>query len=373
MSCCLLLGFLSSHAWAAEPRSPQEAQQQIQQLQTELKKLNNWLHEVKAEKSNVERQLESQEKSILLLQQKMDKLKASLINGEKQLGQLQRQQQQLQLSIQQQNQQIAAQLRAVYRSGEQKSIKFLLNGTSSEETLRLVHYNRYVSNARQSLINGFSNEINDLDLVERSIRNQRAQQARDQAILQTEQQALKKATQSRQLLLAKISQNLQDGDQKVRRLQQDQAHLRTLLKKLEEALADIDLIDDTSVFADLKGKLARPLPHLKVIAATGQVNLGGVSLQAQEGDRVNAIYHGRVIFSEWLRGFGFLLILDHGNGYMSLYGYNQSLLKEVGEWVKTNDAIATVGSSGGRLDAGLFFAIRHKGVPLNPLDWLRTQ
>ncbi|MCZ2723628.1 peptidoglycan DD-metalloendopeptidase family protein [Marinomonas sp. 15G1-11] len=367
----MLLALSMTPLHAAEPTSPEEAQQQIELLQKEMKKLRVWLDDVKSQKSNVEKSLENQEKSIQELIEKINKIQLDLKKGDQQLGTLQRQQQELKLSIQKQNEQIAAQLRAVYRSGEQKSIKLLLNGSTPEESMRLVYYNRYFSNARQSLINGFSTEVNELDLVERSIRSQRAQLARNEVELQEERKRLEKEGVKRKRLLAQINADLQQGNKKSERLKQDENQLKELLKKLEEALADIDLLDADINFAELKGELFPPLAKIRVIAETGKVNLGGVSLRASEGEGVKAVYHGRVIFAEWLRGFGFLLILDHGGGYMSLYGYNQSLLKEVGEWVKTSDVIATAGSSGGRSDTSLFFAIRHNGTPLKPLDWIR--
>ena len=147
--------------------------------------------------------------------------------------------------------------------------------------------------------------------------------------------------------------------------------MQSLLKQLEQALADIQIPDLETPFGRQKGKLIPPLNVIKRLPDNSQINLGGATLAAETGDQVRAVHHGRVVFSDWMRGFGFLIILDHGSGYMSLYGYNQSLLKDVGEWVNANDVIATAGSSGGRNTPGLFFAIRHNGEPINALSWLR--
>lgn len=371
--CLILVLFFAGvlPTWAAAPQSPEEAQQQIQKIQTEMKKLRSWLDEVKSEKTSIEASLEDQEKAIQKLLEQIKTLQENIAKGEKQLSDLQRQQQQLQLSIQQQNEQIAAQLRAVYRSGQQESIKYLLNGSDPSESMRLVYYNRYFSNARQSLVNAFANEVNELHLVEKSIRNQRAQQSRDQLILSNEKKSLEVQQLNRKNLLVKLNNDILKGSQRSEKLLKDEAQLKELLKRLEAALADINLLAEDADFAELKGKLSRPLPRINVIEDTGQVNFGGVSLAANANDSVRAIYHGRVIFSEWLRGFGFLMILDHGGGYMSLYGYNQSLLREVGEWVNVNDVIATAGSSGGRSETSLFFAIRSNGTPLDPLEWIQ--
>ena len=368
---CLIL--LPSLGWSAgEPQTPEEAKQQIQTLQKDLKKLNSWLKDVKSERSDVEKQLEGKEKDIQELLKKIQNIQDSLIKGEKQLGELRVQQRSLQLSIQQQNEQIAAQLRAVYRSGKEESVKLLLNGDTSEDAQRLVQYNRYFSNARQSLINGFINEVSDLNLVEKSIRSHRAQQAREETLLKEERSRLTGQQADRRNLLAKLDSDLAKGDKRSKQLVKDQQDLQDLLQRLETVLADIQIPDQDVPFSSQRGKLVRPLRVMTEMPVNGSINLGGVTLRAKEGEPVRAIFQGRVVFSDWMRGFGFLLILDHGDGYMSFYGYNQSLLKEVGEWVGPNDAVAMAGSTGGRPDSALFFAIRHNGTPLKPLAWVNA-
>lgn len=369
-ACLLMLTvLLSSVSWAAEPQTPEEARQQIQALQQDLSKLNGWLKDLKSERSNVEQQLESKEQAIQDLSKRILELQQSLEKGAAQLQNLQTQQRSLQQSIQQQYQQIAAQLRAVYRSGSDEGLKFLLDDLPADEAMRLIHYNRYFSTARQSLINGFAAEADDLNLIEKSIRSQRAQMAQEQSDLEKQQARIKDEQAQRQKLLAKIETDLNSGDQRAQQLKKNQAQMQALLKQLEAALADIRIPDQDTPFAKQKGKLIPPLKVVKRLPDNSQINLGGVTLVAQNGEEVRAVHHGRVVFSEWMRGFGFLLILDHGSGYMSLYGYNQSLLKDVGEWVNANEVIATAGSSGGRSETGLFFAIRHNGEPLAPISW----
>lgn len=370
-ACLLMLTvLLSSVSWAAEPQTPEEARQQIQALQQDLSKLNGWLKDLKSERSNVEQQLESKEQAIQDLSKRILELQQSLEKGAAQLQNLQTQQRSLQQSIQQQYQQIAAQLRAVYRSGSDEGLKFLLDDLPADEAMRLIHYNRYFSTARQSLINGFAAEADDLNLIEKSIRSQRAQMAQEQSDLEKQQARIKDEQAQRQKLLAKIETDLNSGDQRAQQLKKNQVQMQALLKQLEAALADIRIPDQDTPFAKQKGKLIPPLKVVKRLPDNSQINLGGVTLVAQNGEEVRAVHHGRVVFSEWMRGFGFLLILDHGSGYMSLYGYNQSLLKDVGEWVNANEVIATAGSSGGRPETGLFFAIRHNGEPLAPISWL---
>lgn len=359
---------LPTSTWSAEPQSPEEAEQQIQKLKAELKSLNTWLEQTQSEKSNVEDQLEEKEKSINQLIKRIKELQESIKKSDKQIKDLAHQQRNLKLEMSQQNDQIAAQLRAVYRSGEQEGLKFLLDGRSPEETTRMIRYNRYVSQARQSLINGYSIQADELASIEKNIRTKRAQQAREEAQLAQEKSSLAKGQQEHKLILAKLNKDLKVGDSRVKSLQRDQKQLETLLEKLNAALLESPVFDENVAFSQLKGKLAKPLSKLTV---EKRVNYGGgIVFAGKLGDSVKAIYNGRVIFADWLRGFGLVIILDHGQGYMSLYGYNQSLLKEVGEWVNANDTLATVGNSGGQSIPGLFFSIRHNGTPINPLDWV---
>lgn len=363
----LLIFFTAAQSWAADTPSLEETEQQIKKLQEELQKLNTWLKETQSEKSSVEQQLEDKERSINDLLKQIDSLQKSLQQSDAQLKELSQQQRQLQQSMRQQNEQIAAQLQAIYRSGKQESIKLLLDGHTVEETTRLVFYNRYISQARQSLINGYQLQANELDIVERTIRKHRAKQAREEAILAQEKQSLAQDQQARRTILAKLNADLKQGDNRAKALKRDQQQLAELLQKLEEALVQIPIFDENTSFAELKGQLVQPLRRIR---DSKKMDLGGLVLSAESGDSVNAIYHGRVVFSDWLRGFGLVLILDHGDGYMSLYGYNQSLLKEVGEWATTNEPVAKVGNTGGQTLPGLFFSIRHNGTPINPLQWI---
>jgi septal ring factor EnvC (AmiA/AmiB activator) len=160
-----------------------------------------------------------------------------------------------------------------------------------------------------------------------------------------------------------------------------------LLDSLATAPGELSEIDDSGLssdgaehqpFAKLRGRLNWPsrgklITRYGSARKVGKLKWQGVNISAPEGTEVRAISHGRVAFSDWLRGFGLLTIIDHGDGYMSLYGGNQSLFKEVGDWVEAGEAIASVGNSGGRQDSALYFEIRHNGKPSNPLKWCRNK
>ena len=188
--------------------------------------------------------------------------------------------------------------------------------------------------------------------------------------------AMKTSQDQRRELVAKLTAELQDQGRQLARLQSDERELNALIKGLEQALADIPVEHPQQMqFAALRGRLPWPASG-RIVSRFGTPRLGGlfwdgVMISAPEGREVRAVHHGRVAFADWLRGLGLLMIVDHGDGYMTLYGHNQSLFKEVGDWVEADEAIALVGSSGGRERAGVYFGVRFKGRPVDPAKWCR--
>ena len=157
----------------------------------------------------------------------------------------------------------------------------------------------------------------------------------------------------------------------------DRKELERLLEAIEVAVVNLSLPDNYGAFKLAKGKMPWPVAGKKPknlygkSRNEGKMRWQGVSIPAKEGTPVSAIHHGRVVYADWFRGSGLLLIIDHGDGYMSLYAHNQTLLREVGEWVTAGTQVSTVGSSGGQNSAALYFEVRHDGKPANPGSWCR--
>jgi septal ring factor EnvC (AmiA/AmiB activator) len=162
----------------------------------------------------------------------------------------------------------------------------------------------------------------------------------------------------------------------VDQLKANQSALEKVLRAVQESMADLPANLGNSPFASLQGKLKWPaqgrmVHHFGAYREQGALRWNGVLIAAPPGSPVRAVHHGRVVFADWMRGFGNLIIVDHGGGYMSLYGHNESLLKGPGDWVRGGETLATSGNSGGQSQAGLYFEIRHKGTPVNPARWCR--
>ena len=176
----------------------------------------------------------------------------------------------------------------------------------------------------------------------------------------------KAALAERRQVLARIRERVEDRGETLAALKRDEQALQSLLKEIERALSDIPQQLDRP-FPSLKGQLAWPL----AAARRARADQSGLLIPAEPGSRVSAVAPGRVAYADWLRGYGLLLILDHGDGYMSLYAHNHTLYKDVGDWVAGGEALGEVGSSGGRAEPALYFELRRDGEPISALAWLR--
>ncbi|MEX1033351.1 MAG: peptidoglycan DD-metalloendopeptidase family protein [Cellvibrionaceae bacterium] len=175
-------------------------------------------------------------------------------------------------------------------------------------------------------------------------------------------------------MLARLNESIETKDQELQQLARDRQYIEQLMTEIVATVGHQNTFNSDAPFAELRGKL--PWPAEGQIAhsfgserVAGKMKWDGVLIRASEGEPVKAIHHGRVVFADYLRGHGLLIIVDHGEGYMSLYAHNQTLKKAVGNWVEAGEVIASVGSSGGQRQAGLYFEIRQHGRPTNPGTW----
>jgi septal ring factor EnvC (AmiA/AmiB activator) len=217
--------------------------------------------------------------------------------------------------------------------------------------------------------------LEQLKSVEREIAQE--EQRLQQLLIKNNNQKrqLEAARAGRKQVISKLNSHMKDKGEELNNLKSDEKQLQSLLTEIQQALSDIPPDSTAHVpFNTRKGMLPWP-SNGRLVAnfgskrQVGKLKWDGVLIAAPEGQEVRAIHHGRVAFADWLRGFGLLLIIDHGDGYMSLYGHNQSLFKETGEWVEPGEVVAQVGNSGGRSTAGVYFGIRHNGQPINPIHW----
>ena len=269
---------------------------------------------------------------------------------------------------------LAAQVRAAYMSGSQEKIRLLLNQRDPATLGRLMAYYRYLNDYRAENIESVMAEIQKLDALRSQIAAEEARLGELAKTRYTELTHLNGSQEKRAALLASLRQKIDNEGQEVERLAAQEKDLTRLIAELSSILSDYP-ISSEEPFSAHKGKLTWPVAGT-LLHDFGQPRLGGtikwngVVLAAPRGREVRAVYHGRIAFADWLAGMGLLVIVDHGDGYMTLYGYNETILKNTGDWVAPGDVIATVGDSGGQSEAGLYFELRRGKLPVNPRQWV---
>jgi septal ring factor EnvC (AmiA/AmiB activator) len=269
---------------------------------------------------------------------------------------------------------LAQQVRSSYMTGRQELFKLLLSQESPAALGRMLVYFDYYNRARSARIDTVAGELDKLAALEVETGRVEAELAALAEAQAREVAALERSRDQRRAAVAKLDAEISGGTAAVAKLRAEEQRLANLVTRLSELMAGFP-VDTDEPFASLKGKLAWPVQgklagDFGQPRGTGPVKWNGVLLEAAAGTPVRAVYHGRVAFADWLQGLGLLVIVDHGGGYMSLYGHNEALLKESGDWVEPGEALAQVGDTGGQSRAALYFEIRFNGEPVNPHPWV---
>ena len=269
---------------------------------------------------------------------------------------------------------LAAQARAAYMSGNQEKIKLLLNQRDPATLGRVMTYYGYLNNYRAGNIETVTARIRELAELRSQVA---AEEARLSDLAKRQDQELRKLGQAqdeRATLLIALKNKLATEGREIEGLAAQEKDLARLIAELTSILSDYP-ISSEEPFREHRGRLTWPVAGT-LLQDFGQPRVGGrlkwngVVLAAPRGREVRSVYHGRVAFSDWLAGLGLLVIVDHGDGYMTLYGYNETTLKNAGDWVAPGDVIATVGDSGGQAQPALYFEIRKGKQPVNPRRWV---
>lgn len=277
-----------------------------------------------------------------------------------------------------------------YLGGQSEPLKLLLNREDPSETARRMHYFGYISRARAELIAELRASLAQLTRIAQETERRAAELAAVTAESRSQRALLEREKRARNQVLARLSREIQRQRREIGTLKRDESRLARLVASLAKLVARSKAAPRVrnqrvpqpptadSPFLELKGRLALPVRGELVNRFGGQRADGGVVwkglfIAARAGEAVRAIADGRVVYADWLRGFGNLLIVDHGDAYMSLYGNNEALYKRVGDPIRGGEPVAAVGASGGNTDSGLYFELRHQGKPLDPLDWVEIR
>lgn len=350
---------------------------ELENLRTQITHLRSLLSEVRGKKDKVETDLRRVEQEINQISKLQQQLRRDIQAQQKKLEDLELQRKDLRKGLADQRNMLAGQVRASYAMGRQEQLKILLNQGDPSTIQRALVYFDYLNRSRTRHIQDVLQRLEQLQRVEKKI-NEQKQQLESLHAQRAEQheQMTQKRGERKDLLLA-LTREIRSKDKQLDRMLQDEKELQRILDAVGQALNDIPVNRlQHKPMAELKGRL--PWPTAGRISArfgseraTGRLRWSGVMIDAKTGDSVRAISHGRVAFADWLRGYGLIIIIDHGDGFMSLYGHNQSIYKEIGEWAEEGEVIATVGNSGGQARSALYFELRHDGKPVNPVKWCR--
>ncbi len=354
----------------------------------------------KRDLADVERQVRDLEQNLAWRRGRRQELRAELERHERDIGDLARAGHQLAATISNQEQvleklrcRLAAErktldreravlgnlLRSAYAMGPGDHIRILLDQENSNRLSRVMAYYGFLNRSRIRRIEAVTERARKLDELTRETAEERARLVLLAKKQEEARARLATAQDERTALLASLERTIATRAERIEELRVQARELRALLQRLEQqalVLPEVKLSQEP--MRRLRGRLAWPLADASFLSRYDSLKEGGIQrwdgvvLETEEGAAVRAVHHGRVAYADWLRGFGLLLIIEHDKDYMTLYGHNQTLLKERGEWVAAGETIALSGSSGGHLSPGLYFAIRYRGRPLNPEQWCRN-
>ncbi len=365
-------------------------QEELENLRKRIAIVQQNMEKTSESKTEVSDSLRESERAISNSNRKLAELVAKLRAADQKLGKLQAQQENLNADMAGQQALLGKLLYQQYLGGKQEYLKLLLNSQDPNQIARDLHYYQYIARDRSAWLATLRRNLNTVDTLSISTREQRAELASLRTEQATQKTTLIKEQRARKQVLGKFSLQMRRQRREISRLHRDESRLSRLVDQLTKMLApptskflfrNDKLPDnrfDGSPFEQLKGKLTLPVRgeitnRFGTPRPESTVDWKGLFLRTSNGQPVKAIAAGRVVFSDWLRGFGNLLIIDHGNGYMSLYGNNETLYKQVGDVLRGGDTIATVGNTGGNEDFGLYFELRHESKPLDPMKWLAAK
>lgn len=382
----LLLCSLSSFAWAEEA----PPKQSLEELRGRIASLKKELESTQAAHSDAADALKQSERAISETNRKLYAI------GQQQQAQrqaLQAQQDEktrLDQTIHEQQQRLAQQIYKQYVHGQPGHAQIVLSQQDPSAVARELRYYSYIARARAAQINALKANLEKVAVLNERTATTLEEIDRLKTEQEQQRQQLQSEKQDRKQVLVSLAQQIKAQRGEISKLRRDEKSLSDLVKRLarivpakpkrsqagiigkNDSLPSAD--QQSGTFAALKGKLRLPVRgdivnRFGALREDSGISWKGLFIKAGEGSQVKSIASGTVVFADWLRGFGNLLIIDHGDGYMSLYGNNQSLLKQVGDEVRPGDDIAAVGNSGGNEEAGVYFEMRHQSRPFDPLSW----
>ena len=387
--------------------------QALTDLQQRLESLKKELDNSQEAHKDAADALKESEVAISAANKKLYEINQRQQENKKTLAQLESESHATNATLAQQQQLLASQLYQQYIHGQQSYVQTILQSEHPSEIARNVHYFSYIAKARADLINKMQGNLNHIAKLNEETASALKEVVELKQKQIEERRTLESQKREKSHVVKTLSEQINAQRNEIKKLSRDEKRLSQLVERLakiippkpktktpkaskaknsasqndaegsttKEATAN-NIANDTTPsnefsganFAGLKGKLRLPVRgevtnRFGASREDSGISWKGLFIRAKEGAEVKAVANGRIVFADWLRGFGNLVIVDHGDGYMSLYGNNQAVLKQVGDSVQAGDAIASVGNSGGNASNGLYYELRRQSRPFDPLSW----
>ncbi len=368
----LLLAMVSAGNPLVADEPPEARLEAVNQA---ISDIENWLAQASNTLSEQEQSLRQLGRDISTREQRIQVNRQLISNLSVELQQLEQREGALNLDIASQQAQMAKAVRAAWMSGQDSALKLLLDQQDPVQIQRMMLYYDRVNAAQMAQINRYRNSLADLNDTRAAIAANRSDLEQHNATLERELDALAADRDRRQALISELESDMAGRSDTLLELQQDREHLEALIEEINRIIVDIPPPEQLLPIAEARGQLPWPLdgPALNRFGDTyssGNMIRQGIIIGAEAGTPVRAVHNGRVVFADWLRGSGLLVVVDHGDGYISLYAHNEALNKQTGDWVNRAEPVATAGSNAGMDSAGVYFELRHNGTPVDPVQWL---
>lgn len=352
-----------------------DQQAELKQLQKNIQTLQKELKEIQGNRTALQKALQQSESEMGQLQQKIDRIRKEMEAQNRELENLQQQRESLEEAHRQQQTDIGEQLRIAWRTGEQSALRLLLNQESPEDVVRLMGYHERVFAAHQRKLEDYLNTLEQLEQIEPQILDQQAMLQKNAGQLEQQAKQLRQQQVRRERTLASINSSIKDRDSELKQMEEERKRLQRLIEEVARTASALSAPTSGEAFSKRQGRMPWPAKgqlttRFGATRPDSPIQSNGIVISASAGQPVIAVHQGRVVFADYFRGHGLLVIVDHGEGYLTLYAHNQSIARNTGDWVNAGDVIARVGNSGGRDTNALYFEIRQQGKPVNPINWL---
>jgi septal ring factor EnvC (AmiA/AmiB activator) len=350
-----------------------ENNQKLKQVQEKIKQQRVAIEKQLAEKDDLQALFKSTELKVAEVALTIRQTNNKLTQVNKKVSELEKEQRELLRTKKQQQKLLAELVRNAYLSGKHDYTKLLLNQDDPTKLERLITYYKSLNDARVKELESIQRVLNRLAEVEVELTEQKSQLIALKDSQQEQKRQMAKSQTARRSALRKMNASIKSEQSRLKELEQSETRLENAIARAQQQATKTpeDLIGLYNLKKQLKWPTSGRIRKKFGQRRSGALRWKGVQMSANLGNRVNAIADGIVLYSDWLKGFGWVTVIDHGKGYMSLYGHNQALLKAVGDYVEQNEPIALVGQSGGQSEPGLYFEIRYKGKTVNPARWCR--